>query len=229
MLADSIWHPSPNFGPRRDGLTPQLVVLHYTAMTDLGEVLERLCTPEHEVSCHYLIDENGRLFTLVDGTMRAWHAGAGSWAGVSDINSRSIGIELLNSGRMRFSEAQMHRLEVLLDCVMDRWRIAPHGVIGHSDMAPARKQDPGRFFDWQRLAQKGLSVWPDASIGRDTADFAQTAAQFGYPVNEAGVDAVLEVFRQRFRPWHVGLLDATDCAMMDDLATRFSARSLSLT
>jgi N-acetylmuramoyl-L-alanine amidase len=229
MLADSIWHPSPNFGPRRDELTPQLVVLHYTAMTDLDEVLKRLCTPEHEVSCHYLIDDDGRLFTLVDGAMRAWHAGAGMWAGVDDINSRSIGIEMLNSGRERFSEAQMLRLEVVLASLMDRWCIARHGVIGHSDMAPVRKKDPGRFFDWQRLAQKGLSVWPDASLGRGTAEFEQTAAQFGYPVSEVGVDAVFDAFRQRFRPRHVGPFDATDRAMMDDLATRFSARSLSLT
>jgi N-acetylmuramoyl-L-alanine amidase len=142
------------------------VVLHYTAMTDLDEVLERLCTPEHEVSCHYLIDEDGRpLYACGWRYARVARRGRAVGQGVSDINSRSIGIELLNSGRVRFSDAQMHRLEVVLACVMDRWRIAPHGVIGHSDMAPARKQDPGRFFDWQRLAQKGLSVWPDVSIG----------------------------------------------------------------
>jgi N-acetylmuramoyl-L-alanine amidase len=205
------------------------VVLHYTAMTDLDEVLARLCTPENEVSCHYLIDEAGRLFTLVDSAMRAWHAGAGVWAGIDDVNSRSIGIEMLNSGRARFSDAQMRRLEVVLACVMDRWDIARHGVIGHSDMAPGRKQDPGRFFDWQRLAQKELSIWPDASLGRGTADFEEAALQFGYPVSEEGVDAVFGAFRQRFRPWHVGPLDAMDRAMMDDLATRFSARSLSLT
>ena len=138
---------SPNFGPRRDGLRPELVVLHYTAMATAEAALDRLCDPASEVSAHYLIAEDGRAFALVDEEQRAWHAGAGSWAGRGDVNSRSIGIELANAGPLAglppFPEPQMAALERLLDGILARWSIAPAGVIAHSDMAPGRKADPG--------------------------------------------------------------------------------------
>ncbi|HHC29956.1 MAG TPA: N-acetylmuramoyl-L-alanine amidase, partial [Rhodobacterales bacterium] len=121
-------HPSPNFGDRRDGLGPELVVLHYTVL-DCAAALERLCDPVHEVSTHYLIGREGQVFRLVDEGMRAWHAGAGTWAGRGDVNSRSIGIELENSGLTPFSEPQMARLEGLLSDILARWRIGPEGVI----------------------------------------------------------------------------------------------------
>lgn len=212
----SLTHPSPNFGPRRDGLRPELIVLHYTAMHSAQAALQRLCDPVAEVSAHYLIAEDGTLCSLVAEDQRAWHAGAGAWGGRADVNSRSIGIELANTGAQPFPEPQMAALEALLPGIMTRWGIRPEGVIGHSDMAPERKFDPGTRFDWQRLARQGLSVWPQP--GR-AGDFVLDARSFGYP--DVPSEALLHAFRQRFRPWADGPLDDTDRALMGDLAARF--------
>ncbi len=152
------WHASPNFGARRDGLLPELVVIHYTAMNGCEAALDRLCDPEAEVSSHYLISEKGEILQLVEEDKRAWHAGAGEWLGQDDINSRSIGIELDNTGRTPFSEPLMTALEELLPGILQRWNIPAEGVIGHSDMAPGRKFDPGPRFDWRRLERQGLAV-----------------------------------------------------------------------
>ena len=214
-------HPSPNFGDRRDGLTPALVVLHYTALPSAAEALARLCAPEHEVSAHYLIDRAGQLYQLVDEDRRAWHAGAGSWGGQGDVNSRSIGIELDNPGTCPFSAPLMDRLEVLLSDILARHGLAPEAVIGHQDMAPRRKLDPGPRFDWRRLALGGLAVWPGAGAAPpDDAAFLADAVRFGYPV-EAGFAAVFAAFRARFRPWARGPLDPADMAAIIDLAARF--------
>lgn len=210
-------HPSPNFGDRRDGTIPDLIVLHYTAMATAQLALERLCDPEAEVSAHYLIAEDGRVLRLVEESKRAWHAGAGEWGGLGDVNSRSIGIELANDGKSPFAARQMDALEGLLADLMKRHGIAPEGVIAHSDMAPQRKCDPGARFDWRRLALQGLSVWPEN--GSAEVDFATVARRFGYP--KADPDALLFAFRLRFRPWADGPEDATDRAMMADLATRY--------
>ena len=153
-----IWHPSPNFGDRRDGLLPTLVVIHYTAMDSAEAALTRLCDPVAEVSAHYLIGADGTVWQMVDEAARAWHAGAGDWLGQGDVNSRSIGIELDNRGDHPFSNPQMTVLETLLAEIMTRWHIPPDGVIGHSDSAPGRKFDPGPRFDWARLARQGLAV-----------------------------------------------------------------------
>lgn len=152
-----IWHPSANFGERRGGLTPTLIVLHYTVMVPAERAIERLCDPEHEVSAHYVIGECGTLWQLVAEDKRAWHAGAGSWQGQDDINSRSIGIEMVNDGASPYAEPLMETLEALLPGIMQRWGIPPEGVIGHSDMAPGRKIDPGPHFDWARLEGRGLA------------------------------------------------------------------------
>lgn len=200
---------------------PSLIVLHFTAMPNPDEALERLCAPEHEVSAHYLIHRDGRLFQLVDEDMRAWHAGAGMWRGFEDINSRSIGIELDNDGRSPFSEPQMSTLEALLPEIMQRWAIPAMAVIGHSDMAPSRKSDPGRRFDWARLARGGLSVWHEgAKVPVDADQFVRLAAQFGYSP-DVGCDVVLDAVRQRFRPWASGPLDARDMGIVTSLAARF--------
>jgi N-acetylmuramoyl-L-alanine amidase len=206
--------PSPNFGPRRDGLRPSLIVLHYTAMRDAASALERLCDPASEVSAHYLIGADGRLWRLVREEMRAWHAGAGAWGGSGDVNSRSIGVELDNDGASPFPEAQMAVLETLLDGIMARWNIPPAGVIAHSDMAPDRKGDPGPRFDWRRLARGGRAVWPEPA---PTGDFLSHAAAAGYPV-ECGEDLVLAAFRQRFRPGASGQVSEADRALMAGLA-----------
>jgi N-acetylmuramoyl-L-alanine amidase len=216
---------SPNHGPRRDAARPDLVVIHYTAMTDAGAALARLCDPASEVSAHYLVGADGTVWALVPEDRRAWHAGAGAWGGAGDVNSRSIGIELDNDGTRPFAAAQMRALEGLLAGVLARWRIPPERVIGHSDMAPARKTDPGRRFDWRRLARAGLSVWPDDAVvppaagGFDPAAFVAAARRFGYPDHPPGV--LLEAVRLRFRPWAAGVGDARDLALIGDLARRF--------
>lgn len=224
MAADITERPSPNFGPRRDGLRPELVVLHYTAMASAEAALGVLCDPTREVSAHYLIDEGGRITRLVAEDMRAWHAGAGTWAGRGDVNSRSIGIELANDGKAPFAAPQMAALECVLGGILARWSINPAGVIGHSDMAPTRKRDPGARFDWRRLALRGLSVWPLAGRCDDPVDKAQwaaDAARFGYP--EMAADERLATVRLRFRPWARGPLDGYDCALMAELAARWPA------
>ncbi|MFM2391662.1 MAG: hypothetical protein RLZZ437_3217 [Pseudomonadota bacterium] len=212
---------SPNFGDRRDGLTPDLIVIHYTAMASCAAAAARLCDPVAEVSAHYLIDVDGTVITLVPEDKRAWHAGAGMWAGRGDVNSRSIGIELANDGATPFAHRQMLGLEGLLAGIMARWGIGPAGVIGHSDMAPDRKGDPGPRFDWRRLALAGLAVWPEGAVpcGRDA--FMAAAGRFGYPALDEAM--ILRAFRLRFRPWATGPLDAVDAGMMADLAGRFPA------
>jgi N-acetylmuramoyl-L-alanine amidase len=211
---------SPNFGERRGGALPDLVVIHYTAMPSCAAALERLCDPQAEVSAHFLISEAGDVLALVPEQARAWHAGAGSWGAVTDVNSRSLGIELANDGQQPFAAAQMAALEALLDGLIARWAIPAHRVIGHSDMAPARKGDPGARFDWRRLARTGLSVWPDAGpSAADPAGFAGAARAFGYP--DAPLDVLLRAVRLRFRPWGAGPLDAVDMGIMLDLARRF--------
>jgi N-acetylmuramoyl-L-alanine amidase len=199
---------------------PSLIVLHYTAMAGCDEARARLCSPEHEVSAHWLISREGRAEALVDETRRAWHAGAGEWAGLSDINSHSIGIELDNTGFHPFPQPQMAALERLLAGVMARWSIPAHRVIAHSDMAPARKSDPGPRFDWRRLALAGLSVWPVPGMA-DPAGFAASARAFGYP--DVAPDLLLRAFRLRFRPWAAGPPDAADAGLAADLARRYPA------
>lgn len=219
-------HPSPNWGERRDRLRPDLIVLHYTAMEDAPAALERLSAPEFEVSAHYLIAKDGTLFQLVEEDKRAWHAGGGTWRGRGDVNSRSIGIELDNRGDEPFSAPLMTTLEGLLPGIMTRWGIPRDGIIAHSDMAPTRKHDPGRRFDWARLAQLGLAVWPTATeaahtgAAPDESAFLRAAEGFGYDI-DCGLEAVLDAFRQRFRPWAGGPLCAQDVAAAQDLAARF--------
>lgn len=212
--------PSPNFGDRRQGAKPSLIVLHYTAMSSCAEARSRLCDPAFEVSAHWLISEQGHAEALVDESYRAWHAGAGEWAGITDVNSHSIGIELANSGEQPFAEPQMAALEMLLGAIMQRWSIGPQRIIAHSDMAPQRKGDPGARFDWCRLADAGLSVWPGAGQADITA-FLPALHRFGYP--NAPQAALLHAFRLRFRPWAQGPLNVHDAGAALDLAHRFPA------
>lgn len=225
MIPDVLDRPSPNHGDRR-GMRPDMVVIHYTAMRTAAAALDRLCDPAAEVSAHYLIEDDGRVWRLTSEDRRAWHAGAGAWGGAGDVNSRSVGIELANPGDRPFAAPQMAALRRLLRGVMDRWAIAPARVIGHACMAPERKADPGPRFDWRALAADGLSVWLDAPAQRgprcDPAAFRAAAARFGYPIPPAGdwpippagdwpippagdwddrALAVAQAFRDRFRPW----------------------------
>lgn len=224
--------PSPNFGERRGGAKPSLIVLHYTAMDSAEAALLRMCDPEAEVSAHYLVDEGGETIQMVDEAHRAWHAGAGQWRGINDVNSHSIGIELANSGAAPFTHRQMRALEALLSQIMERHDIPAEGVIGHSDLAPGRKSDPGARFDWQRLARQGLAVWPglpgDAAApakGAGEADpgsFRTALGAFGYPCgDEISDETLLKAFRLRFRPGGAGL-DGIDLALAESLADRFA-------
>ena len=210
--------PSPNCGPRRGGVLPDLVVLHFTAMPSTQDSLARLCDPLAEVSCHYLISPQGQILPLVPEELRAWHAGAGQWGQTTDVNSRSIGIELQNDGRTPFAFPQIQALTHLLKDIRHRWAIPPHRVIAHSDLAPTRKSDPGPRFDWHALARMGQSVWPEPAE-EPSPDFTQAARAFGYP--HLDTQTLLQAFRLRFRPWATGPLDATDLALVTDLAQRF--------
>ena len=192
-------------------------------MSSAKAAADTLCNPDNEVSAHYLISEDGEVLSLVPEAMRAWHAGAGQWGAVSDVNSRSIGIELSNTGLAPFAAAQMDALTDLLKGITARWAIRPERVIGHSDMAPGRKIDPGPRFDWRRIAHEGISVWPvSQKLPQDvgTARFAAAMAAFGYTATN-DPELLLATFRLRFRPRHTGPLDATDLAMISDLAARF--------
>lgn len=205
-------HPSPNFAPRRDALIPSIVVLHYTAMANARVAIDRLCDPESQVSAHYVICRSGAVTQLVAEDQRAWHAGAGEWRGQDDVNSRSIGIELDNAGTHPFPEPQMTALEDLLTGILARWPIAAQDVIGHSDMAPGRKTDPGPRFDWARLARQGLAR-PAASVAPPIrlteAAFRNLAQAAGYT---AAVDheTLLSAVRLRFRPHACGPLAEAD-------------------
>lgn len=205
-------------------MLPSLIVVHYTAMPDARAALERLSDPAHEVSAHYLFDQSGGAVQLVPEAQRAWHAGAGAWGDCTDINSASIGIELCNAGDHAFPAAQIQALKSLLREVMQRWGIAAQGVIGHSDMAPGRKQDPGRWFEWQYLARDGLAVYRGAPH-RHQLPFLEAAERFGYrrPDGANSEQTLLETFRQRFRPKATGPLGEDDLKILSDLAQTYPA------
>lgn len=154
---------SPNHNERRLG-APDMVVIHYTGMESAAAARARLCDPAAEVSAHWLIDLDGTTEALVPEDRRAWHAGVSEWEGETDINSRAIGIELVNRGHEwgyhPFPEPQMAALERLLAEIAGRWNIPPSNIVGHEDVAPGRKIDPGEKFDWARLARLGLAAIP---------------------------------------------------------------------
>jgi N-acetylmuramoyl-L-alanine amidase len=216
-----LWQPSPNFGERRGGARVDLVVIHYTAMKGAQAAVDWLCNADAQVSCHYLIAETGAVTQMVDEGSRAWHAGVSHWRGHDDVNSRSIGVELDNDGLSDFADVQMLALENLLGEIIERHAVAPDMVVGHSDISPGRKIDPGARFDWRRLARAGLSVWPEE--GAEPGDFFADASRFGYgpASDEDARAAVLAAFRLRFRPGATGPLDTTDAVLAADLAARY--------
>ena len=174
--------------------------------------IERLCHPAFEVSAHYVISNLGELTQLVPEEMRAWHAGAGRWHGQDDINSRSIGIELDNAGTHPFSEQQMWALETLLPQIMKRWDIAAEGVIGHSDLAPGRKIDPGPRFDWARLAMQALAA-DTPPKGCAATEFSELVAHAGYDTRVPAAD-LLQAVRLRWNQSATGPLCAKDHAVL---------------
>ncbi len=204
--------PSPNHGPRPDGVLIDMLVLHYTGMLTAEAALERLCSPAAQVSAHYAIGEDGAVWRLVAEERRAWHAGVSSWAGRSDINDRSIGIELVNPGHdwgyRDFPEAQMEALEALCRGILARHPIPARHVLGHSDVAPQRKADPGERFDWRRLARSGIGFWPAApgvAPPGSEAEIQRLLRAVGYETPQSGVldDAtrkVITAFQRHYRP-----------------------------
>ena len=204
-------HPSPNHNARREGAPIDILLLHYTGMETAEEAIERLCDPAAQVSAHYTIDEDGTVYTHVPEDRRAWHAGKAFWAGDTDVNSRSIGIELVNPGHefgyRPFPEPQMASLIPLAAEVLERHPIPAHRVIGHSDVAPDRKTDPGELFDWARLADAGIGLWPaDAADGQaDVPGLRRLLSTFGYAIEPVGdfddrLRSVVTAFQRHYRP-----------------------------
>jgi N-acetylmuramoyl-L-alanine amidase len=202
--------PSPNFDERT--MPVSILVLHYTGMADAAAAIARLADPEAKVSAHYVIAEDGQIVRMVDESKRAWHAGKSHWRGIDNLNSCSIGIEIVNPGHefgyRPFPEAQIDALIPLVGDIVGRYGITRGNVVGHSDIAPARKQDPGELFPWYRLAKLRLALprptknlmdphWSDAG-------FLLALNRFGYDITDPLAATV--AFQRRFRP---ELLDGT--------------------
>lgn len=219
-----------NREPRRGGVKPSLLILHYTGMASAAKAIDWLSRPESGVSCHYVVDDQGHVTQLVPEEFRAWHAGVSSWRGETDINSHSIGIEIHNPGHQHgypdFSPSQMRAVIALSKDIACRHQIAPENVLAHSDVAPGRKIDPGEKFNWLLLAKQGLGLWvrplpilaDDEGLGLGAQDprvldAQKNLAAYGYGVPTSGVldadtEKVLKAFQLHFRPRRIdGRLD----------------------
>jgi len=211
--------PSPNHDDRGNAVIDMLV-LHYTGMKTGQAALERLCDPGAKVSAHYTVDEDGTVYAHVPEARRAWHAGVSSWAGATDINARSIGIELVNPGHeygyRDFPDAQIEALITLCHGILLRHPIPSARVLGHSDVAPARKEDPGERFPWQRLAKAGIGLWPQ-SVASDLGP--EALDQFGYDLG-AGTEKTVTAFQRHFRPKKLdGQWDSECAGLLSSLLT----------
>jgi len=238
-------HPSPNHGLRAPGKPIDILLLHYTGMASPEQALGWLCDPASKVSSHYLVFEDGRIAQLVDEARRAWHAGRSSWAGEKDINSSSIGIEIVNPGHQfgyrAFPEAQIDALIALCRAILSRHSIPPERVLAHSDVAPERKEDPGELFPWQRLHDAGIGHWvPPAPIvagpavkrgdrGEAVLALQQRFRHYGYDIGEepefsANTEAVVAAFQRHFRPARVdGIADVSTVTTLDRLIAALAA------
>jgi N-acetylmuramoyl-L-alanine amidase len=225
--------PSPNFEPRCGGISPDLIVLHYTDMCNAPEALTRLCDPEAKVSAHFLIHKDGNLYQLIDPAYCAWHAGVSSWRGETNINHRSIGIELDNLGHTfgpePFSAPQMNTLVNLLGYLTKTYAISPHRIVGHSDVAPLRKKDPGELFPWADLARKGFGFWPSEAkpttplsplLPMDHLGIQRALSDIGYGCPRTGIwdegtQKVCEAFQRHFTPEEItGYPSEGTCRML---------------
>jgi N-acetylmuramoyl-L-alanine amidase len=237
--------PSPNFNARR--APPDMIVLHYTGMPSGEEALARMCDPEAQVSAHYMVEEDGRVFRLVPEERRAWHAGKSWWKGEVDVNSASIGIEIVNPGHewgyRAFPEAQVDAVIGLLDDIRSRWTIPNDRIVGHSDVAPDRKEDPGELFPWKRLAQEGHGLWfepqpapgPALKAGDEGVGvFALQAGlhRLGYEPRPSGkydeeTATVVRAFQRHWRPDRIdGVADGETRARLMGLLQLAAAESL---
>jgi N-acetylmuramoyl-L-alanine amidase len=239
------WHPSPNYNPRRDVERPCLIILHYTGMVDAQAARDWLCNPQSGVSCHYLIDEGGAITQMVDEELRAWHAGVSSWKGAIDINSRSVGIEIHNPGHelgyRDFPPVQIEAVIALCRDIIARHKIEPQGVLAHSDVAPARKIDPGEKFPWRLLHEAGVGHWvepePAGEGGRGLkpgdagAEVDALRAQlslYGYGIAPSGhfdrsMQTVVSAFQRHFRPERVdGIADQSTMRTLERLLAKIA-------
>ena len=233
-LADRI-HPSPNHGKRRGCTKPDSLILHYTGMAQTSEALLWLANPLSQVSCHYFVFEDCRIWQMVPENRRAWHAGRSSWHGETDMNSRSIGIEIANAGHdlskmppnpgeyPDFPDRQIEAVIALVKDIVTRWSIPPTRILAHSDISPGRKVDPGEKFPWERLAAAGLGLWPAQTApyppkmpayrlgdeGMPVAALQSMFAKFGYGIEITGVfDVKTEAVVAAFqRHWRQGCVD----------------------
>ena len=203
--------PSPNFDER--DLPVSLLLLHYTGMQTGAAALERLTSAEAKVSAHYLVEEDGRIFQMVEESKRAWHGGVGFWRGISNINSASIGIEIVNKGHEwgyePFPQAQMAAVTALCQAILTRHNILPCDVIGHSDIAPIRKEDPGELFDWKGLAAQGIGLWPQPTQQRATIS---QLADYGYALEDETKTII--AFQRHFRPGNLSGQWDDECAQI---------------
>ncbi|MEQ8696260.1 MAG: N-acetylmuramoyl-L-alanine amidase [Bauldia litoralis] len=217
---------SPNFNDRPPGVPVDILVLHYTGMPTAEEALERLCDPVAQVSAHYTVGEDGTVYHHVAEDRRAWHAGVASWAGETDVNGRSIGVEIVNPGHefgyRPFPEVQMTSVAALCRGIVARHAIPACRVVGHSDVAPDRKRDPGELFDWRGLAGAGVGLWPSnaglgSGAGLDIAGFQAGLRRYGYGCPDSGTldDAtrtVVASFQRHFRPSAIDGRPDAECA-----------------
>jgi N-acetylmuramoyl-L-alanine amidase len=231
---------SPNHDSRGEppNVAPiDTLVLHYTGMQSAAAALGRLCDPEAKVSAHYLVDEDGTVWRLVPDERRAWHAGISYWEGRENLNAVSLGIEIVNPGHewgyRPFPEPQMAAVEALCLELIARYRIPAYRVVGHSDIAPDRKSDPGELFDWARLARAGIGIWPEPAPqgargrGRGIGLIARaralaSLARIGYRVVPGNEAMALAAFQRRFRAerWD-GRLDAETAARLAEVEAAY--------
>ncbi|MEL6857273.1 MAG: N-acetylmuramoyl-L-alanine amidase [Pseudomonadota bacterium] len=251
-------HPSPNFNDRKYPI--DMLVLHYTGMETGQAALDRMCDPAAEVSAHYMVWEDGRIAQLVGEDKRAWHAGVSSWQGDEDLNSRSIGIEIVNGGHdwplsggalPPYPEVQIEAVIKLCQGILARWDIPQSRIVGHSDVAPARKDDPGEHFPWARCASAGIGLWPPSNadpsnlpvdephlIGRglgrgDAAEAVERLqkmlSEIGYELAPTGrydeaTEATVKAFQRRWLQDQVtGQADLKTLHMMSDIHSLFTA------
>lgn len=211
---------SPNHDARPGGASVDMLVLHYTGMRTAEEAIARLCDPAAKVSAHYTVDRDGTVYAHVPEERRAWHAGVSFWAGEKNVNARSIGIELVNPGHefgyVPFTDDQIAALTSLAVGIVERHPIPARRVLGHSDVAPARKTDPGELFPWKTLAENGIGLWPHPQASAKSGEgFADDLRRFGYgmpPEVDWPPEKAVEAFQRHFRPSCVDGVADDECA-----------------
>ena len=251
MTLKLVDHPSPNFDERNCRRPVDMVVLHYTGMPTTAAALQRLTDPESKVSSHYMIDEDGTIYRLVPEEKRAWHAGVGFWRGIRDVNARSIGIELVNPGHefgyREFPAVQVDALIALLKDIASRHEMMPGNYVGHSDVAPTRKEDPGELFPWRRLHAAGFGRWwtddfkisPSAPTlragerGGAVLELQVALDKIGYAIEGSGIydshtEAAVRAFQRHWRQDQVnGVSDAETTSLIHHIAEQMTVRRIS--